>query len=146
MESKMMEFSTNYCEQFNLVLQSKDILFLKDPVSAIQMWQEFIDEILDGYHYCPPEFDYDLQNIRPQIELMLRSSVLNSLSEHTSFIDEIERLDNIYRDCTMENPAWKAFENRYWFKNRVLKFAGKEYADFINSHFSKKYGIVVKSI
>ena len=125
-------------------MRKHSIEFLKSPSNTIELWKEFVDEISEDYDFIHVEFEHDLQNIRPQIELLLSDKALNRQNEHKRFISSIKELDDEFIVLTMENPAWKQLERRYWFENRVLKKAGPNYARFINDHFEKSHGIKVE--
>lgn len=137
-------FQKEYNILFSKTLDKHKIKSLKSPLDAIRVWKKFVDEISKDYDFIPLEFEHDLQNIRPSIELLLTDEILIKQNQHKNFITSIKELDAKFRTLTMENLAWKHLKPRYWFEHRILKKAGSTYANFINSRFEQNHGVKVE--
>ena len=114
------------------------------PEDIIIQWRDFVQDIEDGYNCVPPEFDHDLNLVRADIDFPLNSSDLQEFEDHKNFCSAIHDIDKKFLSLTNEIKFLPIEWN--WWQRRVLKKAGPEYADFINIHWTEKYGIRVEKI
>ncbi|MFC6997835.1 hypothetical protein [Rufibacter roseus] len=137
-----------YRKRFGLVIQQQDSRLKSSgasmPEDVILEWDDFVKELEDGYHDCPPEYDNDLDLARSWIDVLYSSAELANFNEHQSFKRIIDRIDEKFLELTQEMPHIPS--DWHWTHRRALKRAGREYADFINIHWEQRHGVRVEVI
>jgi hypothetical protein len=133
------DFSEGYSKEFvNITDSLYD--YVMSPEDVIFDWLDFVTDLEDGYFFIPPELDNDLDVIRLNIDNLLSSEELEKYPDHHFFCKVIEEIDIEFKRLTFE---LKFPHESVWWKRRVLKKAGRDYAEFANAHWGQKYGIEV---
>lgn len=125
--------SKTYLEVFNKVLEKNSLDSSLGPNYFVSCWEEFISACKDCYQFSSSEFDYDIL-IRNDIESILRSEELKEFVEFNFFKESILKLDEQFRELL--HPVYEfPIETDFWWQKKVLKYAGKKYAEQIKEHF-----------
>jgi hypothetical protein len=99
----------------------------------IRCWGEFISDCKDCYQFSFSEFDYDIL-IRNDVESLLQSKELEEVEEFNFFKESILKLDEQFKELL--HPVYEfSIETQYWWQKKVLKYAGRKYAEQIKKHF-----------
>ena len=114
------------------------------PEEVILKWDDFVCKLKEGYTDNVEDYDYDLNAIRANIGPLLNSKELHKFTEHKIFCKAIEKIDTKFKELTYEVN----FDAPYlkWWEKRLLKKAGRDYADFVNESWGEQFGFVVERI
>lgn len=93
-------------------------------------WDDFVNELEDGYDMTSYEFDNDMDIWREPVDLLVNSQLLRKFSEHQTTLNIINKIDNRFRDISKEHEKLTKFEP--WWKKRFLIRASSEYFDTVS--------------
>jgi len=137
-----MDYSEKYLEEFS-GLAERQLRERLGPNDIIHKWSSLIEEIKGGYCSIHVELEHDLELIRGPIDTFIVDDNLNMLPDHQVFKDKISNLDQQYLELTQEYPKWKHLGGKWW-STRILKYASKEYVNFLYSHGVKDAGLTIQ--
>jgi hypothetical protein len=123
----------SYLEVFKEALEKNNLDASLGPNYFASCWEEFISACKDCYQFSSSEFDYDIL-IRNDIESLLRTRELEEFEEFNFFKESVSKLDDKFKELL--HPVFEfPIETQYWWQKKVLKYAGKKYAEQIKNHF-----------
>lgn len=109
----------------------------RSPAGLVSRWSNFVDECEDSYDWTLYEYDDEI-SIRDSINLILSNKYLQCFDEWNEFSIQVEKIDNKLISLFFTDKHRD--EQTSWWRQGILRYAGAEYADDIQS----RYGVCVE--
>ncbi|XZE17685.1 hypothetical protein SH449x_002960 [Pirellulaceae bacterium SH449] len=106
----------------------------RSSVELLKWWTDFVGQCVDGYDWTIYEYDDEI-GVRDYLECLLQDSGLKTFGEFNSFRKAIEEIDEQFRTVLQTNVD-RPTDSPHWWRKGVLKFAGDEYRDDMESRYS----------
>jgi hypothetical protein len=103
--------------------------------ALLSAWDAWVADCESGYRWTAFEYNAEL-SLRDQLESFVRDSSLNCFPEHIRLRETVTAIDERFRGVLhpewILNPVPREWD--VWWRTRVLRRAGPEYAHHMREH------------
>jgi hypothetical protein len=93
-------------------------------------WDNFVNDLRDGYFMSVYEFDNDMDSYRGPIEHLLSNRDLETFEEHKKLKSIVDKIDDKFKRLTIEVSSLSKRDK--WWSRRILLKADNEYFDTLD--------------
>jgi hypothetical protein len=135
-------FDDNYRRSFMAIMKKvydvNSVAYDLGLEEILVNWDDFVNNLKNGYQMSVYEFDCDLDSYREPIEQLTSSKELSKFEEQTKLNSIVDNIDNRFKTLTFEVDLPN---KEFWWERRILLKASNEYFDTLRIDLTQ-YNIV----
>lgn len=105
------------------------------PEGLLDIWKEFTADCQKG---CQDTYDdgiHECQSARSMIQALLDNKDLLQFTTYHNYKPRVLEVDEEYKKL-LQPGIHLPIKSGHWWKTGVLKYAGKEYCDYMKKHYN----------